>query len=201
MFSTTVTRNLIGLEDLLVGEGTEEQTRAGAQTDVSRINASNFPYDATTTLADTLLELQTLAESLSVVDDNGDFVTGYLNTSDTNLDLAGRLWRKTPSTNVAEIWYGTVRLFGYNRITGDLIIPSDVAYVAADTAVYNALVVIINALELHVEGQITALSDTLGDAAVLDVGTTANKIVQLVYLVFLWGLYLQYLTLLLTQVT
>lgn len=183
MIQIQVTRNLIGLEDLLVGVGTVEQIRgAGSETtDITRINAQNFPYDATRTLGERLTELEILAESLSVVDEDGNFLTGYLNTSDDALNLAGRLWRRTPvaDPDVAEIWYGSVRVLKYNETTGDVIIPDNVNYIAADTALSAALTTYIDAADATLSAAITALDDSLGTAALLDVGTGPNNIVQL----------------------
>lgn len=183
MLSQTITRNLIGLEDLLVGEGSADQTRAGVNTSMTKINAQNFPYATGVTLGDRLLELETLAESLSVVDTGGNFLTGFLNTSDNDLDLAGRLWRKTPSASVAEIFYDDVRVLQYHRVTGDLILPPGTDYIAADAVVVADQLVITNALSASLTSAYIAadmaIMSVLGSAALLDVGTGADQVIQL----------------------
>ena len=181
MIQINVTRNLIGLEDLLTGVGTVEQVRgAGDDTvTITKLNAQNFPYNDTITLDEKLQELEDLANSLSVVDGDGVFLTGYLNTSDSALNLAGRMWRKTPSADVAELYYGTVRVLQYNRVTGDIIIPPDTDYIAADIVVVDDLTAYVDGEIVTVNSTITALDNSLGTAATLDVGTTANKVVQL----------------------
>lgn len=179
MIQITLTRNLLGLEDLLTGVGTVEQTRGNTEVEITRINAANFPYDDTYTLDEKLTEIKNIAESLSVVDDEGVFLTGYLNTSDDNLDLDDRLWRKTPSANVAELWYEDVRILRYNRLTGDLIIPDNVNYIAADTALEEGLTLYIDTLVGDLDTELSNLSASLGTVYEFDVGTSANNIVQL----------------------
>jgi hypothetical protein len=49
-----INRQLLGLEDLLFGEGTATQTRAGQSVTVTKINAANLPFDETTTLLEVL---------------------------------------------------------------------------------------------------------------------------------------------------
>jgi microcystin-dependent protein len=183
MIQINVTRNLIGIEDLLTGVGTVDQVRGAgtATTPITKINAQNFPYDADLSLGEKLDELETLARSLSVVDEDGNFLTGYLNTSEEALALAGRLWLKTPADTptVAELWYGSVRILKYNKTTGDLIIPDNVNYIAADTALSTALTAYINAQNAILDAAHDALVASLKEGAFLDVGTSANELVQL----------------------
>lgn len=57
MIKVTVQKNLIALEDLLVGQGTVVQRRGNTDVTVTRINASNFPFDGSTTLGQKLEEI------------------------------------------------------------------------------------------------------------------------------------------------
>lgn len=49
-----INRQLLGLEDLLFGEGTATQTRAGQSVTVTKINAANLPFNETDTLVEVL---------------------------------------------------------------------------------------------------------------------------------------------------
>ena len=51
MIKVEVTKNLVGLEDLLVGVGTVTQTRGNVPVTITKINAQNFPFNETNTLA------------------------------------------------------------------------------------------------------------------------------------------------------
>lgn len=51
MIKVNVQKNLIALEDLLVGVGTVEQIRGVTPVTVTKINAGNFPFDGVSTLA------------------------------------------------------------------------------------------------------------------------------------------------------
>lgn len=50
MVDRIVTKALAGAEDILLGVGTEVQSRRGADVSITKINAANFPYDAATYL-------------------------------------------------------------------------------------------------------------------------------------------------------
>ena len=52
-----VTRNKLGLEDLLFGVGTVNQTREGQTLAVTKINAANLPFDETQNLAQRLEDI------------------------------------------------------------------------------------------------------------------------------------------------
>lgn len=49
-----INRQLLGLEDLLFGEGTVQQTRAGQSVTVTKINAANLSFNETDTLVEVL---------------------------------------------------------------------------------------------------------------------------------------------------
>lgn len=50
----TLNRQLIGLEDIVFGEGTVEQTRGGQIVEITKINAANLPFDEIHTLQEVL---------------------------------------------------------------------------------------------------------------------------------------------------
>lgn len=182
MIKVDVTRNLIGLEDLLVGTGTQNQTRASGVLPITKINGANLPYDADYSMQQKIDALQAAINSLpAVVDGDGNLLTGLVDTSAVNLGgtHAGRIWRKTISAGVAEIYYGTILMYKYNPTTGNLVLPAGTDYIAADavvTAAFQAAdVVVTNAYT----AAIAAVVATLKTGAFTDTGTTANKIVKL----------------------
>lgn len=177
MIKVDVTRNLIGREDLLLGVGTVQQQRGNSSTiAITKINGSNFPYDETHTMKEMIDNLQLQIDSLpEVVDEDGNLLTGLINTSSLNLNLAGRLWRKTIDANTAEIYYGTELILQYNPASGNLIIPEDLDFIAADAVVTAAF----EAADADIISSLNTLEASLGTAALLDVGTSPNNIVQL----------------------
>jgi len=50
----TIQRNLAGEEDLLLGVGTEDQTRDGASVTITKLNADNIPYDGSDSIKDAI---------------------------------------------------------------------------------------------------------------------------------------------------
>ena len=59
---TTLNRQLIGMEDLLIGIGTVTQTRSGKQVSVTKINTGDLPYDGVSTLGDKVSLVTTKAQ-------------------------------------------------------------------------------------------------------------------------------------------
>ncbi len=58
MIRVDVQKNLIGLEDLLVGVGTVTQRRGLTDVSITKVNAANFPYDNTQTLQQKIDEIE-----------------------------------------------------------------------------------------------------------------------------------------------
>lgn len=177
MIKVTVQRNLIGIEDLLVGTGTVQQVRGPAGTDpvtITEINGSNMPYDDTFSLGEKFDALQLQMDTLPVVvDEFGNLLTGLIETSALDLNLALRLWRKTIDANTVEIYYGTEHVLSYDPIVGGIIIPPDTDYIAADVVVTNAFI----AADTVITDADTALRATYGDVITYDVGNTDGKVV------------------------
>lgn len=179
MIEVNIQRNLICLEDLAVGTGSVDQVRGPASSDpitLTKINGANLPYDATYSMQEKFDQLIAQIDSLpAVVDEEGTFLTGFINTSDVDLDLEGRLWNKEIDADTGEIYYGDVLLFQYDPTDGNLILPVDTDYIAADAVVTAAF----EAADTTLQDNIDALSASLGTAATLDVGTSEDNIVQL----------------------
>lgn len=60
-----VNRQLLGMEDLLIGEGTVTQTRSGKQVVVTKINTGDLPYDGISTLGDKVNQVTVKAQEAS----------------------------------------------------------------------------------------------------------------------------------------
>lgn len=182
MIKVTVQKNLIGLEDLLVGVGTASQARGPTGTaavTITKINGANFPYDAEYTMAEKFDALQLQLDMLpDVIDEDGHMLAGYILTSELDLDLTSpvaRIWNKEISSSVGEIYYGDILLFQYHPTDGNLIIPENSDYIAADAVVTAAFEAADEALQDEIDDLFTA-TEAIHD---LDVGTSANNLVQL----------------------
>lgn len=178
MIKVDVTKNLIALEDLLVGVGTVGQQRGPTGTapvQVTKINGSNLPYDETYSMQEKFDALQIQIDTLPpVVDQDGNLLTGLIHTSTLNLNLAGRLWRKTVGT-VGQLYYGTELILEYSTTNGNIIIGDDSNYIAADNAIIQAY----QLADSNLAASISALSASLGSAAFEDAGNGANQLVKL----------------------
>lgn len=64
MFQVDVQKNLIGLEDLLLGEGQVNQTRGSTVVPVTKINIGSLPYDGLLTLDEKIQEVNAQFETL-----------------------------------------------------------------------------------------------------------------------------------------
>lgn len=95
MRSINLNRQLVGIEDLLIGFGTVMQTRGGQQTLVTKINAGSLPFDETQSLlhwAQTvnLAELGAIVDELTIVANNKDSIVAVSNNS-VNVNLVAGL--------------------------------------------------------------------------------------------------------------
>lgn len=179
MIKVTVQKNLIGLEDLLVGVGTVSQTRGPTGTapvTITKINGANFPYDETYSMSEKFDALQAQIDTLPVVvDEGGNLLTGLINTSALDLNLAGRLWRKEVDADTAALYYGTELLFEYDPADGNIYIPGGTDYIAADAIVTAAF----QSADSDLQDLIDALDLATTNVQDLDVGTNPNDLVQL----------------------
>lgn len=60
-----VNRQLLGMEDLLIGIGTVAQTRSGQQVVVTKINTGDLPYDGVSTLGEKVNQVTVKAQEAS----------------------------------------------------------------------------------------------------------------------------------------
>lgn len=178
MIQITVEKNLIALEDLLLGTGTATQSRAGANVTVNKINAANFPYDGTDTLQTKIDWLDSqynyIVANTSTAFDHSTLIrkhltNDYLIKADGTLFVprieetasaaeatyAGKLWVKTISATEAHLKRGSDLLAKFNPTSHAQIIDLD----------YPTI--------------ISTVTSALGSAAVEDVGTDPGDIVQL----------------------
>lgn len=127
MIEITFQKNLIGLEDLLIGTGTEEQTRGPEGSDpvtVTKINGANLPYDESYSLQEKFDLLTGQINSLpEVVDVNGNLLTGLIDTSNSDISAThtGRIWRRYIGAHEADVYYGTQLMFKYDPTSGNLL--------------------------------------------------------------------------------
>lgn len=186
MIKVNVQKNLIGLEDLLVGIGTVSQNRGPTGTapvTITKINGSNMPYDAQFSMKQKFDALQQQIDTLpNVVDENGNMLTGLLSSSTFQLDLANRLWRKEIDADTAAIYYGDELLFEYDPIDGNIYIPGSTDYIAADAVVTSAFqsadAILQNNIDT-VSTNLTALDTAITPFKNKSIGTNANNIVEL----------------------
>ena len=61
-----ITKSLAGKEDLLLGFGTEEQVRNDKNILITKINASNIPYDESLSVTEKLDSLVAIVEALTL---------------------------------------------------------------------------------------------------------------------------------------
>lgn len=65
-----IKKSLAGSEDLLLGFGTELQVRNDKNIEITKINASNIPYDETLSTAEKIDSLVAIVEALILRVDN-----------------------------------------------------------------------------------------------------------------------------------
>lgn len=194
----TFQRNLIGMEDLLLGLGKVTQTRGITQSEVTKISASIFPYDDTKTLKEKIDSL----EPVQYVDGAG--IPVYIATphSPTDLNLIDVIWVKDVSGTERHVYYYDQLMFKYDTVNGDLLLDPavfgptmtivDAKILAGDNATLAAATALINAEVTNRNNAITAVTtaykaaDTaiianlaLGTASKEDVGTNPGDVVQL----------------------
>lgn len=194
----TFQRNLIGLEDLLLGVGTVNQTRGTSTVPMTKINAANFPYD------DDFSVQEKIDSLVSVHYVNEDDVPVYIATprDDTDLNLVDVIWIKEISGTEWHVKYYNKLMFKFNPTTGDLILDPDLfddavadltaAYEAADADITSdtatnlaAAVSTINdaIAQLYLDfdaADVAAISGLeLGTASRLDAGEDPLNVVQL----------------------
>lgn len=97
-----INRQLLGLEDILFGTGTVEQTRGGQLVTVTKVNAGNLPFDETRTLiqwaqsvnvealGSMITELQAIYDNLASIINIEDNLT-LLNTINSNITVLQEL--------------------------------------------------------------------------------------------------------------
>ena len=105
--SRVITKELLGLEDIITGVGTVNQTRNGINLPITKINASNLSYDATTTIKAAIEgrigTLDTIAALQAYVTTNGlteyKYVLGYDEIGGSG---GGLFWLDISDTSSAE---------------------------------------------------------------------------------------------------
>ncbi|NCB95270.1 MAG: hypothetical protein EOM35_02200 [Negativicutes bacterium] len=191
-------RNLVCMQDLLLGTGTVTQVRGNVPMVVNKINAALFPYDDELTLQQ---KLDTLTNNHYVDEDNLPVYVATPHSFD-DLNIPNVIWVKDISATEAEVYYYNVLLFSYNPTTGNLNLAAasfdtakaeiEADYTAADEAVTTAILAQLTAyiasqVTLHAEMEAawkaadteSLASLSLGSASTKDVGTGPLNVVQL----------------------
>jgi len=118
-------RNTVGLEDLLVGEGTEQQTRNSQVVTVTKINAGNLPFDEATTLAEQVNLLKDNYPNITIVADD---ITGVVSVAGSLTEV---LQVQSELTSLLSINAQLVKLVSI----ADNVVPNiDEVLAAADNA-------------------------------------------------------------------
>lgn len=86
-----VERSKIGLEDLLIGEGGTTQIRAGSEVRITKINASNMPYDENLSLRQALDREKGRAFARFDINSDGDLIATYAEEGIFSINSLGEL--------------------------------------------------------------------------------------------------------------
>lgn len=141
MIKVDVTRNLIGLEDLLTGVGTVTQTRGGNTVSITKINAQNLPFD----------EATTLAEKINFIDTQYNYFVENQSRLDTALEMLDLLQQLDVSIEELTLWLtnGSNQLSAFHAyaqtVSEDQTLISGRNYVMLeDTIIEDGVTVTIN---------------------------------------------------------
>lgn len=124
MIKVEVTKNLIALEDMLVGIGTATQIRGGQEVTVTKINASNFPYNGTLTLA----------EQVALVDTQYNYIKDRLPLIRAAVDMGTMLEYLSVHLDDLALWLtqGDNYLSAFKpfaqRVTQNEVLPANVNF-------------------------------------------------------------------------
>lgn len=141
MIKVDVTRNLIGLEDLLTGVGTVKQMRGGNEVTITKINAQNLPFD----------EAATLAEKINFIDTQYNYFVENQGRLDTALEVIDLLQQLDASIEDLTLWLtnGSNQLSAFHAyaqtVSQDQVLISGRNYVMLeDTIIEDGVTVTIN---------------------------------------------------------
>jgi hypothetical protein len=99
-----INRQLAGLEDLLWGEGTVNQTRNGETVAVTKINAANLPFDETRTLLEALEDAQPIIDAAAeAIASAAAAATSEGNAATSEANAAGSADAAAASENSAQL--------------------------------------------------------------------------------------------------
>ena len=129
MIRVAVTKNLIGLEDLLVGVGTVTQRRGNADVAITKINAGNFPFNDTQSLQQKIDEIE---EYYQYVVDNRPLLLQALEVQSMFAYLSVHIDQLAAWLTVGDNQISAFKLF-QQVVMQDEIIPSNTDAVMLDT--------------------------------------------------------------------
>ncbi len=144
MIKVDVTKNKVALEDLLVGVGTEVQTRGNAPVTATKINMANLPYDGE----------HTLEEKVTLINQWYDYMLTMQPAIEAALALGTTLQALQPSIDELSTWL----------VNGNVLSPFQ-AYLQTVTGTHN-LADNLNYLMLD--------TTVIDDGAIINLGTNTN---------------------------
>lgn len=146
MIQVELTKNLIGLEDMLMGVGTVMQRRGNQDVPITRINAANFPYDGTVTLA----------EKSALIDAQYQFVVDHMALIQQAADMGQMLQYMQVHIDQLALWLtvGDNQLSAFKpfaqSVTQDEVLPPNVNFAVLDDTVIADDVTITVGMNSHV---------------------------------------------------
>ena len=123
MRSININRQLLGVNDLLFGFGTETQTRAGQQVVITKINAGNLPFDETQTLLEWAqnTDLDSIVQAIPTITSIYGNLNELLNLEEIYIEISEKIDTfLNLSITITTLPAGQDALVEYNAITGVL---------------------------------------------------------------------------------
>lgn len=146
MIQIEVQKNLVGLEDMLLGVGTVTQRRGKQDVTITKINAANFPYDADVSLA----------EKAALIDSQYQFIVDRMDLIQEAVNMGQMLEYMQVHIDQLALWLtvGDNQLSAFKpfaqRVTQDEVLPANLNFAVLDDTVIEEDVVITVGSNSHV---------------------------------------------------
>lgn len=146
MIQVEVQKNLVGLEDMLLGVGTVTQRRGNQDVSITRINAANFPYD----------ESITLAEKAALIDAQYQYIVARMDLIQEAVNMGQMLQYMQVHIDQLALWLtvGDNQISAFKpfaqSVTQDEVLPANLNFATLDDTVIEEDVVITVGTNSHV---------------------------------------------------
>lgn len=146
MIQIEVQKNLIGLEDMLLGIGTVTQRRGKQDVTITKINAANFPYD----------DEITLAEKAALIDAQYQYIVDHLPAIEEAVAMGQMLQYMQVHIDDLALWLtvGDNQLSAFKpfaqRVTQNEVLPANLNFAVLDDTVIEEDVTITVGANSHV---------------------------------------------------